>query len=97
MKRIYEAWLDDKDGASVTFSPPEVIAELRDRGLLHLDAKLLHKIEADTMEEALAVHYIRMGWAPYQPHTKPAKCPNGCGAFFYPGGSGECPNCGKIC
>ena len=93
MKKAYEGWAEN---GSVTFTLAENIPDLRRRGLLESDAKFLHRIEADTFEEALAVHYLRTGREPFQP-GKPAQCPNGCGAYFYPEGSGECPNCGKIC
>jgi hypothetical protein len=93
MKKIYEAWSEDGD---TTFALAENILDQRQKGLLRPDAKLLYRIEADTFDEALAVHYLRHGWTPYQP-GKPAKCPNECGAYFYPESSGECPNCGKIC
>ena len=94
MKKAYEGWATN---GSVTFTLVENIPDLRQRGLLEPDAKFLHRIEADTFEEALAVHHLRMGREPYWPTGKPAKCPNECGAYFYPEGSGECPNCGKIC
>jgi hypothetical protein len=93
MKKVYEAWTED---GSVTFTLVENIPDLRQRGLIKPDAKFLHRIEADTFEEALAVHYLRRGME-FQPTGKPAKCPNDCGAYFYPEGSGECPNCGPIC
>ena len=88
MKKTYEAWTENGD---VTFVPAENISDLRERGLLGPDAKFLHRIEADTFEEALAVHYLRIGRKPFQPNGKPVKCPKGCGAYFYPESSGECP------
>ena len=94
MKKAYEGWAAK---GSVTFTLAENIPDLRQRGLLEPDAKFLHRIDADTFEEALAVHHLRIGREPYRPMGKPAQCPNGCGAYFYPEGSGECPNCGKIC
>jgi hypothetical protein len=94
MKKAYEGWASK---GSVTFTLAQSIPDLRQRGLLEADAKFLHRIEADTFEEALAVHHLRIGREPYRPMGKPAQCPNGCGAYFYPEGSGECPNCGKIC
>ena len=95
MKKTYEAWNDEEASATV-FSPLENLALERSRGLL-AKAEFLHRIEADTHEEAQAVHHIKMGWAPYVPMGKPEVCPKGCGAMYYPKGSGECPNCGRIC
>ncbi len=93
MKIKYEAWQDEK---STTFADEENITQLRGKGLFSGEPKLLHTIMADTPEEASAVHHIKMGWEPYIPQGKPENCPK-CGAIYYPEGSGECPNCGKIC
>lgn len=45
-------------------------------------------IEAETMEEAQAIHYLRRGFAPYYPMGEPIKCPN-CSNYYYRG-SGQC-------
>lgn len=99
MRRTYEAWAE-RDGpnwTSITLSTLEGIEEQRANGLLPASAELRYRIDADTFEEAMAVHHIKMGWSPYQPLGKAQSCPNHCGAVFYPEGNGECPNCGKIC
>lgn len=96
MKKIYEAW-DDEENCCMPFAAAEGILEDRLRGRISANAKLLFRVEADTWEEALAVRNIKMGWSPYIPEGKPQSCPRGCGSIFYPEGSGECPNCGKIC
>ncbi len=59
-------------------------------------AELLWEIEAETLEEALAIYHLRMGFEPFVPAGSPESCPK-CGAPFYPEGSGECWRCGKIC
>jgi len=64
MKQIYEAWSDDE---GVTFSTVEGIKEQKEKGLLSANAKLLHTIEAETYEEAMAMHHEKMGWEPYKP------------------------------
>jgi len=79
MKKTFEAWTENSD---ITFTLAENISDLREKGLLRPDAKFLHRIEADTFEEALAVHYLRTGRKPFQPAGGPAKCPNGCGLTF---------------
>lgn len=96
MKKVYEAWQGDA-GRSTAFAPVESIQEQRANGSLPEDARLLYRVEADTWEEAMAVHYMKMGWGPYLPEGEPIECSRGCGAMFYPEGSGECPNCGRIC
>ena len=96
MKSRYEAWFDEENG-SLTFALPEQIEMQRKDNLLSDDAKLLHVVFADTPEEAMAVHNIKMGWGAYNPPGESEDCPNGCGAKYYPKGSGVCPNCGRIC
>jgi hypothetical protein len=93
MRKTYEAWMDEED-QTITFADLDVTHWNRSHGLLASHAKLLHRIEADTPEEAMAAHFAKMGWEPYVPMGDPARCPKGCGAFYYPDGSGECPNCG---
>jgi|AntRauTorcE11898_2_1112593.scaffolds.fasta_scaffold16118_1 hypothetical protein len=93
-RKIYEAWMDDE---SVTFATQEAIKFQKENNLLSGHLEFLHVIEADTHEEALAVHHIKMGWEPYKPVGEPKLCPNDCGFYFYPKGSSECPRCGKIC
>jgi len=98
MRKTYEAWAEGEGSKwiSISLATIDGIAEQRAKGLLPPNAKLRHQIEAETMEEALAVHHIKMGWPPFQPPGKAQPCPNSCGALFYPEGSAECPNCGKI-
>lgn len=48
-------------------------------------------------EEASAIHHLRMEWEPYKSIAEPTLCPNDCGRFFYPKGSGVFLNCGEIC
>jgi len=96
MLKEYEVWDDPIEGG-VTLSTPENIKTMRAQGLLSRDAQLIYKIEAHTWEEASAVHNLRMGFGAYIPSGEPRPCPNQCGMMFYPEGSGECPNCGKIC
>lgn len=96
MKKVYETWEDESE-CSLVFGTIESLNEQRSQGLLSERAKLLHRIEARTWEEAMTEYYARMGWNAYNPVGEQKKCPKGCGAMFYPEGSGECPNCGNIC
>ena len=95
MRRAYEVWQDSSDD-SLTFASVENVQELRRKNLLSPTATLLFKIEADTPEEANAIYHVRMGWEPYQPMGLAVSCPKGCGAVFYPKGSGMCRNCGEV-
>ncbi len=95
MLRVFEAWADDA-GGSITFAEADEIAVLQSRGLLAATARLIHRVHTETYEEAQAVHHVKMGWSPYKPLGLAADCPKGGGAQYYPAGSGECPNCGKI-
>ncbi|MBI2381191.1 MAG: hypothetical protein HYV16_10595 [Gammaproteobacteria bacterium] len=52
----------------------------------------LYTFEANTHEEAMAIYYLRQGWAPYKPEGNAEPCPE-CGAMYYPQGSGECWRC----
>ena len=94
MNKTYEAWAEQ---GSVTLASVENIADLRARGILGADARFLYRIEAGTFEEAMSVYSLRLGYGPYKPAGKPQLCPKDCGLYFYPEGSGECANCGKIC
>jgi hypothetical protein len=94
MKKVYESWVKDGDS---TLALAENIEDLRSRGLVPADARLRYRIEAATFEEAMAIDHLRKGYNPYQPAGKPALCPNGCGCYFYPEGSGDCPLCGHMC
>ena len=93
MKKFYEAWQDE---SCIAFAEAEGIEQDKEKGILSENAELLHRVEAATWEEAMTIHYQKMGWSPYRPQGEAADCPNGCGAKYYPAGSGQCPNCGRI-
>jgi hypothetical protein len=84
MGRIYEAWRDPDDWSVTLLQAGEADAH-RAKGLLGPAAVLLYRFEAATLEEASAIHALRMGWAPYRPVGAPAECP-ACGAIYYPRG-----------
>jgi hypothetical protein len=91
VRETYEAW-NDPDDDSVTLAPAGTAAELRAKGLLSVRATLLYRFDADTSEEASAIHALRMGWEPYRPIGESTPCPR-CGAIYYPQGSGQCWRC----
>jgi hypothetical protein len=92
MLRDYEAW-ETEDGF-VFFSSDQLHARMNNPA-----QKLVRKlfdVAAATGEEAMSIFNLRMGWGPYNPMGKPENCPK-CGGWFYPEGSGDCWQCGKIC
>jgi hypothetical protein len=93
-QNVWQAWRDKDDGT--VFAPRERCIELVIQGLLSESAILLHEIVAATGEEAMSLHYEKMGFGAYKPIGTPSPCPNNCGATYYPDGFGDCPNCGHI-
>jgi len=91
----YEVWIDSGGKGTVICRAADVAGCLQ-QGAIEKDAVFVSRIDADTMEEALAVQDLRLGRKPFEPNGEPKKCPNGCGAYYYPDGSGQCPNCGEI-
>lgn len=96
MKKLYEAWQDEDEGG-ISFAQIEAIEREKSQGMISENAQLLHRVEADTWEEAMTVHYQKMDWSPYKSMGEAVECPNDCGSAFRPEGSGKCPDCGKIC
>jgi hypothetical protein len=89
----YQAWRTE-DG--VVFFRVENRTEDELALLLSNATEFLFEIEAATGEEASAIYSLRMGFGPYNPMGEPDNCPN-CNSWYYPQGSGECWQCGKIC
>lgn len=86
--RRYQAWRDS-DGihywrADAGPSPPNMRAP----------AELLWEFDAATDEEAMCIHFLRLGRHPYRPNGDVSKCP-ACGSMYYPEGSGQCWKCGR--
>jgi hypothetical protein len=92
---IYSAWSSD-NGAEITLSVGTDVPQFSDGSSQPNCQRLLYQFEAATLEEANAIHALRMGWEPYKPLGESSPCPK-CGATFYPEGSGECWHCGRIC
>ena len=92
--RVYQAWFDPED-RGLLLTVFENVQANRDNGQLSDAATLLYEIAAETYEEAMAIHALRQGWAPYLPMGEGAGCPR-CSAVYYPEGSGECWRCGKM-
>ena len=92
MREKYQAIGLDDD--SIVLTTEGNARTLRGQGLLTGFA-LLYEFEADTPEEAHAIHNLRQGWRPYKPEGKPKKCPK-CEAIYYPEGSGICWRCGRV-
>jgi formylmethanofuran dehydrogenase subunit E len=94
-RRIYEVWID-ADGWGTTRCAQSDVRDYLERGVIEKGAVFQHRIEADTPEEAAAISHLRLGREPFHPFSQLIKCPNGCGAYYSPEESGECPNCGRI-
>lgn len=58
-------------------------------------AEILFEIHAATAEEAAAICNLRLGFGPYEPIGEPERCPH-CEFWYYPQGSAECWQCGKV-
>lgn len=93
MKYRFEVWVDADSESMVGAG---LVDDLKEKGFIGEEAQLIHVIEASTAEEASAIYNLRMGLEPYRPLGKPQPCPKGCGSYFYPEGSGQCPYCGDI-
>ena len=91
---LFQCWADLADG-SISLLPLHTVIEHCERKMLSDAAKLLYTFPAETPEEAMAIHHLRQGWAPYQPRGEPAACPQ-CGAKYFPRGSGDCWRCGHV-
>jgi hypothetical protein len=91
---LYQCWFDpaDQSLSLVRFSR---VHELRHQGSLSDAAVLQYAFVAETYEEAMAVHCLRQGWAPYLPMGEAGSCPR-CSANYYPEGYGDCWRCGHI-
>ena len=94
VKHIYQCWITP-DGTNITFTTRENAQKLKEQGLIIREAFLQYSIEAETFEEASAIHSLRQGWGAYKPIGEPKPCPK-CDSWFYPQGSGECWKCGKV-
>jgi hypothetical protein len=92
--RVFQVWFDPEDNGLLLTVFHNVQAN-RDNGQLSDDAKLLYEIVTETYEEAMAIHYLRQGWAPYVPMGEAAPCPK-CTTPYYPEGSGDCWRCGNM-
>jgi hypothetical protein len=93
--RDYEAWFDPAD-SGLSMLQRDDVPKMRARGQLSDQAKRLYRFVAHTGEEAMAIHSLRQGWAPYLPMGAAAPCPK-CSRNFYPECYGDCWHCGHIC
>jgi hypothetical protein len=86
--RRYQAWRDAEGihcwRADAGSRPPDMRAP----------AELLWEFDAATDEEAMSIHFVRLGWAPDRPNGSASNCPT-CGAKYYPEGLGQCWKCGR--
>ena len=91
----YVSLKSDGGGVITLMGADQVEADVA-RGALESDYEKLWDIFAASSEEAFAIHYMRLGWHPYNPIGESEPCPRSCGSHYYPLGSGQCPLCGPI-
>jgi hypothetical protein len=90
----YECWFDPEDNGLSLLRASDVQRN-RANGQLSDKAELRYSFIAHTGEEAMAIHALRQGWAPYLPMGADAPCPT-CGTPYYPECYGDCWRCGHI-
>ena len=89
--KTHQAWKDSATGDVVYWdtswgaTPPGLAA----------GSELLWEFEASSGEEAMSIHFVRLGIAPYLPNGTASPCPK-CGAQYYPEGYAECWRCGPV-
>jgi hypothetical protein len=92
--KLYQCWFDPVD-SGLSLLKAQKVAELRAQNLLSETAELQYEFSAHTGEEAMAIHCLRQGWAPYMPMGEAGQCPT-CQAVYYPQCYGDCWRCGHI-
>ncbi len=92
----WQTWQAFETDGCVTLTTKDGAVQLKRTGQLVEDARLLYEFAAATGEEASTIHHERQGWEPYKPIGESALCPNKCGSYYYPLGSGDCPVCGNL-
>ena len=92
MKRILTAWGRNQDEQPHILVQGENALKFANGNVDPECQKLFWKFDACSYEEAMAIYYTRLGWAPYKPTGESQPCPK-CAAMFYPEGSGQCWQC----
>ena len=87
----YSVWSDETGDITVVVG--DDIPRFADGTPQSEKNSLLFTIDAATLDEAMAIRNLRLGWEPYRPGGKAADCPN-CAAMYYPESFGECWKCG---
>lgn len=88
----YECWFDPEDNGLSLLRFQDVQCN-RDEGQLSEAAILQYRFIAHSYEEAMAIHALRQGWAPYVPMGEVGTCAY-CAAVVYPECYGVCWRCG---
>jgi len=86
--------LKSNGGGTITLMGADQVEDHVQRGILEDDDEKMWDIFAASLDEASAIHAMRMGWHPYNPMGDPQLCPRDCGSYHYPLGAGQCPLCG---
>ncbi len=91
----YEVWEDVGDCSHLMTTAVNAVKDKK-LGILSSKAKLIDIVQAATWEEAMSIWNLRRGFEPYYPFGESAECPNICGQWYWPEGSGYCPRCGDM-
>ena len=91
-KIIYTAWGLEEDKYPCMLIGGDKPLTFSDGSIDPDCQKMFYQISACTHEEAMAIYYLRQGWAPYRPEGDASPCPE-CGALHYSKGSGQCWSC----
>jgi len=91
---VWQAWEDGEGG--VVFAPRERCVQWQQQGLLLEPLRLLHEIVAGNGDQAMAIHFQKMGYEPTKTVGEPRPLANERGELYYPKGLGDfhCRNCG---
>ncbi|WP_134496384.1 hypothetical protein [Microvirga pakistanensis] len=91
--QLFEAWYDEAD-ESVALTPVSEVRRLRAAGGWLKAPVFLHRIEADTLEEAVETHQQKMDWDTFWAHKDVVQLCRNCGIRYFLKRSNPCPNCG---
>ena len=91
----YSVWSLDRDdeGEDICLVEGEDIPRYANGTPQSDDNSLKFVIHACSLEEAMAVMHIRLGWEPWKPLGKSEECPS-CNQMYWPDSFGICWNCG---
>jgi len=94
MKKTYSCWGPLADGRPNCLVEGEGPLRFKNGEVDPECEKKFWEFEAESLEEAMSIYYLRQGWAPYVPDGNPSECVS-CGETVYLSSSGKCWKCGN--